>query len=105
MVQRMFAGMNGLDGGLMCGLAVAVRSDAEFGRLMSSHLHEQKLRSIASILARAEARGELPAGVDPSLVLQVAPGVALFHQISGEPLDAAFAEHLVDRVLIPLLRP
>jgi AcrR family transcriptional regulator len=105
MAQRMFDGMNGIDGGLMCGLAVAVRNDAEFGRLMSSHLHEQKLRSIASILGRAEARGELPPGVDPALVLQVAPGVALFHQISGEPLDAAFAAHLVDRVLIPLLRP
>jgi AcrR family transcriptional regulator len=105
LVQRMFDGMNGVDGGLMCGLAVAVRNDAEFGRLMSSHLHEQKLRTVASIIARAEARGELPPGVDPSLVLQVAPGVALFHSISGEPLDAAFAEHLVDRVLIPLLRP
>ena len=105
MAQRMFDGINGVDGGLICGLAVAVRSDAEFGRLVSSHLHEEKLRSIAAILSRAEARGELPPGVDPSLVLQVAPGVALFHQISGEPLDAAFAEHLVDRVLIPLLRP
>ncbi len=105
LVQRMFDGMQGIDGGLMCGLAVAVRNDAEFGRLMSSHLHEQKLRTVASIVARAEARGELPPGVDPSLVLQVAPGVALFQQISGETLDAAFAEHLVDRVLIPLLRP
>jgi AcrR family transcriptional regulator len=105
MAQRMFDSMKGIDGGLMCGLAVAVRNDAEFGRLMASHLHEQKLRSIAAILSRAEARGELPPGVDPSLVLQVAPGVALFHQISGESLDAAFAEYLVDRVLIPLLRP
>jgi AcrR family transcriptional regulator len=105
MVQRMFDSMKGIDGGLMCGLAVAVRNDAEFGRLMASHLHEQKLRSIASILSRAEARAELPPGADPSLVLEVTPGVALFHQMSGEPLDAAFAEHLVDRVLIPLLRP
>jgi hypothetical protein len=72
---------------------------------MASHLHEHKLRPVISIVNRAEARGELRPGVDPSLVLQVAPGVALFHQISGEPLDAAFAEHLVDRVLIPLLRP
>jgi AcrR family transcriptional regulator len=105
LVQRMFDSINGVDGGLLCGLAVAVRNDAQFGRLVASHLHEQKLRSIASIVDRAKARGELPPGVDPSLVLQVAPGVALFQQISGEPLDAAFAEHLVDRVLIPLLRP
>ena len=47
LVQRMFDGMKGVDGGLMCGLAVAVRTDAEFGRLMASHLHEQKLRSVA----------------------------------------------------------
>ena len=35
LAQRMFDGMNGVDGGLMCGLAVAVRSDAEFGRLLA----------------------------------------------------------------------
>jgi len=105
MATRMFDSMEGVDGGLMCGLAVAVRSDAQFGRLMSSHLHEQKLRSVASIVSRAEGRGELPPGVDPMLILQVAPGVALFHQMNGEPLDSAFAEHLVDRILLPLLRP
>ena len=106
LVQRMFDGMDGIDGGLMCGLAVAVRNDAEFGRLMASHLHEQKMRSVrvdpvpGRGPGRARTRGRIP-----SLVLQVAPGVALFHQMSGEPLDAAFAEHLVDRILIPLLRP
>ena len=36
LAQRMFDGMKGVDGGLMCGLAVAVRTDAEFGRLMAS---------------------------------------------------------------------
>jgi hypothetical protein len=82
-----------------------VRTDAQFGRLMASHLHEHKLRPVANIIARAESRGELPPGVDPALVLQVAPGVALFHQMNGEPLDDAFADHLVDRVLVPLLRP
>jgi AcrR family transcriptional regulator len=104
LAQRMFAGMNGADGGLICGLAVAVRSDPAFGRLLAAHTHEHKLRSVTGVVSRAEARGELPPGADPSLILQVAPGVALFHQMSGEPLDAAFAEHLVDRVLIPLLR-
>jgi AcrR family transcriptional regulator len=105
LTQRMFDGMEGMDGGLMCGLAVAVRGDAEFGRLLAAHTHEHKLRSVAEILSRAEARGELPPGADPNLILQVAPGVVLFHQMSGERLDRAFAEHLVDRVLIPLLRP
>jgi AcrR family transcriptional regulator len=105
LAQRMFAGINGADGGLICGLAVAVRSDPEFGRLLAAHTHDSKLRSVAEVISRAVARGEIPPETDPNLVLQVAPGVALFHQMSGQPLDAAFAEHLVDRILIPLLRP
>lgn len=104
MAQSMIEGMEGADGGLICGLAVAARTDPQFGRLMSEHLHEHKLRSVASIVSRAEARGEVAPGVDANVILQVAPGVVLFHQMSGEPSDAAFAEHLVDRILIPLLR-
>jgi AcrR family transcriptional regulator len=104
LAERMVAGIEGADGGLMCGLAVAVRADAEFGRLLAAHTHENKFRTVAVLVARAEARGEVPPGADPNLILQVAPGVALFHQMSGERLDAAFAEHLVDRILIPLLR-
>ena len=88
----------------MCGLATAVRADAQFGRLLAEHTHEQKIRSVTEIVSRAEARGEIASGSNPELILQVAPGVALFHQMSGQPLDAAFAEHLVDRILIPLLR-
>jgi AcrR family transcriptional regulator len=104
LAERMFAGINGADGGLMCGLAVAVRSDPGFGRLLAAHTHDSKLRSVTEIVDRAKARGEIPSGADPKILLQVAPGVALFHQMSGEPLDAAFGEYLVDRVLIPLLR-
>jgi AcrR family transcriptional regulator len=105
LVQLMFAGINGADGGLICGLAVAVRSDPEFGRLLSAHTHDNKMRSVAEIVSRAVARGEIPPGTDFNIMLEVAPGVALFHQMSGQPLDTAFAEHLVDRILIPLLRP
>ena len=104
LAQRMCAGIDGLDGGLICGLGMAVRSDPQFGRLLAAHTYDGKLRSMAEVVSRAEARGEIPPGADPRLILQVAPGVALFHQMSGEPLDAAFAEFLVDRVLIPLLR-
>src|SRR5215471_15072795 len=104
LAQRMCAGIDGPDGGLICGLGMAVRSDPQFGRLLAAHTYDGKLRSMAEVVSRAEARGEIPPGADPRLILQVAPGVALFHQMSGEPLDAAFSEFLVDRVLIPLLR-
>jgi AcrR family transcriptional regulator len=102
-VHRIIDGMNGIDGGLMCGLAVAARSDAEFARLMSSYMHEHKLRSVSLLISRAQERGELPPAADPETILKVAPGVVLFQQINGEPLDETFAAYLVDTVLIPLL--
>ena len=71
---------------------------------MSSHMHEHKLRAMSLITSRAQDRGELPPTADPSLLLQVAPGMALFRQMNGESLDASFAEHLVDHILIPILR-
>jgi AcrR family transcriptional regulator len=104
MVGRMIESMNGVDGGLMCGIAVAVRNDAEFGRLMASHMHDQKLQNVSLLISRAQDRGELAPTADPGALLKVAPGVALLQQINGEPLDDKFAEYLVDRILIPLLR-
>ena len=106
LVQRMFDGMKGVDGGLMCGLAVAVRSDAAvrppaWRPICMSRSCAPWLRSCPGPKPGASCR---PVSI-PSWCWKSRPGVALFHQMSGEPLDAAFAEHLVDRVLIPLLRP
>jgi AcrR family transcriptional regulator len=96
--------MNGTDGALICGLAVAVRSDADLGRLLSSFMHDQKHHNASLIISRAVDRGELPEGAGYEPLLEVTPGVALLRQMNGEPLDHAFAEYLVDRILIPLLR-
>ncbi|MGH9056734.1 MAG: TetR/AcrR family transcriptional regulator, partial [Acidimicrobiales bacterium] len=103
-VRIMFDNMRGADGGLLCGLAFAVRSDPELGRSLAAQKLEYR-REIASLItSRATARGELAASALVEALTDVAPAVALFHQMSGEPLDQAFAEHLVDHVLIPLLR-
>jgi AcrR family transcriptional regulator len=103
-VTTMFENMAGIDGGLMCGLATAVRADAEVGRALANKKRDYHERLASLVISRAQARGELPSSADPRALLDVAPGVALFHQMRGESLDAVFAEYLVDRVLIPLLR-
>ncbi len=36
--------------------------------------------------------------------MDVVMGVSLLHLMSGRPLDSEFADYLVDRVLMPLLR-
>lgn len=105
MVLLMFDNMSGIDGGLLCGLATAVRADAELGKALSAQKQDYRERVVGMIVSRAQARGELPADVEPGPVFEVAPAVALFHQMSGEPLDRPYAEHLVDNVLIPVLRP
>jgi AcrR family transcriptional regulator len=102
-IQWMFDAMAGPDGGLMCGLAVAVRADPALGQALESRSHESKTKIAEAIVARAVARGELPARTDFSPIMEVAPGCALMRAMSGQPLDRQYAEHLVDRILIPLL--
>jgi AcrR family transcriptional regulator len=103
-VTTMLENMAGIDGGLMVGLATAVRADADLGRALAGKKRDYHERLASLIVSRAEARGELPSSADPRMLFDVAPGVALFRQMRGEPLDAEFAEYLVDRILIPLLR-
>jgi AcrR family transcriptional regulator len=102
--RTLFINLAGADGGLVCGLAVAVRADAELGRLLAGHKRAYRERVTLLIVSRAQGRGELPTGVDPPELVDIALGVSLFRIMSGEPLDAVFAEYLVDRVLIPSLR-
>jgi AcrR family transcriptional regulator len=103
-VNDMVGQIAGIDGALICGMATAVRADAKLGQMLVAEKQEHGKRVAGLIISRAQARGELPPGVEPTALLKVAPGVALFHQMTGETLDEAFAEHLVDEILIPLLR-
>ncbi|MBO0728623.1 MAG: TetR/AcrR family transcriptional regulator [Acidimicrobiaceae bacterium] len=98
----MCANMSGVDGGLMCGLAAAIRNDAALGQALG-RMHEAKEAVTATIVARAKARGELPDSTDAALISEVAPGVTLNRLLNGEPLDEPFVIHLVDRILLPLL--
>ena len=102
--RTLFINLAGADGGLVCGLAVAVRADARLGRLLAGHKQAYRERATKLIVSRAQSRGELPVDVEPPELMDMALGVSLFRIMSGEPLDAAFADYLVDRVLIPSLR-
>jgi AcrR family transcriptional regulator len=103
-VNNMLEQIAGVDGALICGMATAVRADAQLGPMLLADKKAHSERVAALLLSRAQSRGELPADADPGPILTVAPGVALLRQMTGEPLDQAFAEHLVDHVVIPLLR-
>ena len=58
-----------------------------------------------SIVARAVDRGELPAGTTATLANEVGPSVVMQRPVfRGEPLDEDLSVHLVDEIVLPLLR-
>jgi hypothetical protein len=54
---------------------------------------------------RGERRGEVPPGLARSLVAEaIGAPIAQRWLVNGEPVDAAFADAVVDQVALPLLR-
>lgn len=102
-MSSMCAKMRGIDGALLCGMIGAVRSDQALAKALNDQLFVDKQYVLASIFDRAVARGEASSKSSSELLLEVAPAVALMHQLRGKPLDDAFVTHLVDDVLIPLV--
>ena len=92
------------DESLVAGVMSAMRSDPELSALMRATVMEAE-NPVDTVVARAVARGELPSGTTAELVNEVAPSVVLQRLVfRGEPLDEAFTAHLVDDIVLPLLR-
>ncbi len=57
------------------------------------------------VWARAERRGELHPGVDTDLVAEASSALLVQRWLlTGEPVDEAYADEVLDTVLLPLLR-
>ncbi len=94
----------GGDEALVAGVMSAMRTDPELAGLMRSQVLDGD-SPMDVVVARAVARGELPPGASGALVDEVAPAVVMLRLVfRGEPLDDAFLVHLVDEVVLPLLR-
>jgi hypothetical protein len=72
---------------------------------MREHVIAEERRRVDELLDRAVARGELPTGAVVSPLFADLGGSLVFTRvtITGEPVDRAFAESLVDDVLLPIL--
>jgi AcrR family transcriptional regulator len=93
------------EGALMAAVLWAMRSDPELAALVRAQMVEGKRDVVEAAVARAVERGECPPGTDPSVAGEVMPAMVLSRMlVTGEPLDEAFCTHLVDDVLLPLLR-
>jgi AcrR family transcriptional regulator len=89
---------------LIAGVLRAMRSAPELADCVRTQLVESKCEVSRTIVARAIARGELPADTEPLVLHEVASSL-WFHRILvvGAPVDDDFIAHVVDDVLIPLL--
>jgi len=92
------------DADLIAGVLRAMRSTPELADCVRSQVVESKCDVSRTIVARAVARGELPAETDPLILHEVASAL-WFHRVLvvGGPVDDAFIAHVVDDVLMPLL--
>ncbi len=92
------------DEALVTGVMSAMRTDPELAVLMRAQVIDDG-NPVDVVIARAVARGELPPGTTGDLVNEVGPAVVMLRLVfRGEPLDEAFTVHLVDEIVLPLLR-
>ncbi|MEY9928247.1 AcrR family transcriptional regulator [Catenulispora sp. GP43] len=91
-------------GQLMAGLMAALQKDPDLAAAVRSSMVEDKQQVTQGMLARAIARGELPADTDPTVFPEIAPAVMFMRIfVNGQPVDDPFLIHLTDNILIPLM--
>jgi AcrR family transcriptional regulator len=92
---------------LAAGIAVQLRESPELAEIFHEHAVCAERPRVHAILTRAAERGELDdAEAVTPLFIAVAP--SLIHTrvlLTGEPVDDAFVDELVDDVLLPILSP
>jgi len=99
---------NGMDGAVMTGLLTAATRNAELSRTLHQLVYETKHPVHVQIIKAAVARGELPADASADLLHEVLHSMLLTRKlwsIAGvEADDDGFVVHVVDDVLMPVLR-
>ena len=96
--------VSGEEGPLLSGLIMAMHRDPELAAELRS-MHSSKKPAAELICKRAASRGELPGTYRAELIDEIVPPLLFMHHFAhGEPLDAAFLAHVVDDIILPLLR-
>jgi hypothetical protein len=78
-------------------------NDAEAARRLTEQYLTPRRAAIAGILQRAIAAGELRAGTDVDMAIDLMVGAAIYRWlVTGQPVDADSGRRFVDAVLDPL---
>jgi len=103
-LEAMRSSLSGQDAALILGLLMAMHRDPELAGVVREQVLDVKREVFGAVIGRAAARGDVPAATDAALLAEISSAV-LFSRllVTGEPLDDAFTQHLVDAVLLPAL--
>lgn len=97
--------ITGAGGVAFTSIIMGMHNDKELTQRLLPKLG-RNLPPTVTICARAEQRGELRADYDAGLIDEIVmPMIFIRHYAFGLPVDAAFIDHLVDDILLPLLTP
>jgi len=103
-LRIMRSSLSGQDAALILGLLSAMHRDPELAGAVREQVLDVKREVFDAVIARAAARGDIPATADGALLAEISSAVLLSRLlVTGEPLDDAFTQHLVDAVLLPAL--
>ena len=93
------------DSALLIGMVSAMHNDQELADLMRKQISEAKQGLYDEIVARAVRRGE-PVSMSAAPVANEVSSALFFNRVAmgGGEIDSDFVLHLVDDVVIPLLR-
>jgi hypothetical protein len=87
---------------VILGVATAATRDPMLAAALEDFVLSAPRHILQTVLNRAIARGEIPAGRHASLVPDVALGLNLLRVVSGRPIDRLFVRRVLEDVVIPL---
>jgi AcrR family transcriptional regulator len=93
-------------GRVVAGLVGDIQHDPDLAEGFRQDVVPARRQAMLAALERGRERGEIRAGADLELAVDALHGAVFYRLLlSGEPLDAAFAERLADQVLDGLAPP
>ena len=89
---------------ILTALLAEAQNDPEFGRAYRAHFIEPRRDQARAVFSRAIARGEIPAGIDVEVAIDLLWG-PLYHRLfhGHAPLNERFARRSVDTALVGIL--
>ncbi len=80
----------------------ALQTDPTFAETFREKHVNPKRAGVVALFARADARGELAPGVDPTLIGPALVGILLHRAfVLGDPITAELVERVVDQIILP----